>query len=317
MQRFVRPRNLLFVAAHTPFAENMSLNLAILPKYVDYLVKYGVEGVYINGTTGEFSSLNQDERKKSQEAWIKAISGKMEPMAHVGTANLEDTIDLAKHSVALGCKSVAAVPPFYSPPPNVECAMEYMRALSEAVPEAEVYYYHMPSHTKTTFTLLDLLNASKDKVPKLVGAKFTDTDAPQLQRCSFLKMKDGQTFNVMSGFEEYFLANLGLGVRGVVGGGMLNFTPGRLVALRTAFDKGDLDKAQKLQLKLNTINGVVKKYGGFGGMMGARKDATRLMGRREGFDVGPTRPPLRALPADQLAKYEKDLDAAGLFDKDF
>ncbi len=50
--------------------------------------------------------------------------------------------------------------------------------------------------------------------------------------------------------------------------------------------------------------------------MGARKDATRLVGRREGFDVGPARLPLRALPPEQLAKYEKDLQAAGLFDDD-
>ena len=56
--------------------------------------------------------------------------------------------------------------------------------------------------------------------------------------------------------------------------------------------------------------------GGFGGMMGARKDATRLVGRREGFDVGPARTPLRSLPPEQLAKYEKDLETAGLFSSD-
>ena len=67
----------LVAAAHTPFKADGSVNLALIPKQAETLIKQKVTGVYISGTTGEGICCSLDERKAVFDAWVKAAKGKL------------------------------------------------------------------------------------------------------------------------------------------------------------------------------------------------------------------------------------------------
>ena len=70
--------------------KDQSLNLELIPDYVDVLKKQGVQNAYILGTTGEGVSLNVAERKKVAEAWMKHSNKLNKILCHVGANSITD-----------------------------------------------------------------------------------------------------------------------------------------------------------------------------------------------------------------------------------
>ena len=89
----------LVAAPFTPMKENGDIDLSKIPAYVQHLSDEGVDGVFINGTTGEgILSLTVKERKDLTEAWVEAGKGKISTIiVQVGTT----TKDCALHYIAL------------------------------------------------------------------------------------------------------------------------------------------------------------------------------------------------------------------------
>jgi N-acetylneuraminate lyase len=86
----------LFVAANTPMDAKRELVLDLVPKYVEYLHKNKVDGVYAVGSTGEFPHLTVEERKKLQKKWIQSAEGKIKVIVQVGANNIKDTVELVR-----------------------------------------------------------------------------------------------------------------------------------------------------------------------------------------------------------------------------
>ena len=70
--------------------KDQSLNLELIPDYVDVLKMQGVQNAYILGTTGEGVSLNVAERKKVAEAWMKHSNKLNKILCHVGGNSITD-----------------------------------------------------------------------------------------------------------------------------------------------------------------------------------------------------------------------------------
>ena len=78
----------LIAAAHTPFNADGSVNLALVKKQAETLIKQKVTGVYVSGTTGEGICCSIAERKAVFDAWVKAAKGKLYLIAHIGALAL-------------------------------------------------------------------------------------------------------------------------------------------------------------------------------------------------------------------------------------
>merc|ERR1712013_667898 len=117
----------LVAATVTPMHADGSINIQILPTYIDFLVRTGVTSVFVNGTTGEWSSLSCDERKQLTEAWIDFGRGKLTKiMVHCGALSLRDAKDLAEHAEQHKADSIACIAPSFTLPPNEEYLVEYL-----------------------------------------------------------------------------------------------------------------------------------------------------------------------------------------------
>ena len=73
----------MVAATFTPMDENGDVNLSVIDKYADWIASTPVKGVFVCGTTGEFSSLTIDERKAVLEKWVASAAKRFKVIAHV------------------------------------------------------------------------------------------------------------------------------------------------------------------------------------------------------------------------------------------
>jgi N-acetylneuraminate lyase len=233
-----------FIAApFTPFHTNQSLNLEAVDAYAHWLNSQGCVGAFICGTTGESASLTVQERKLLAERWVAAAPKGFRVIVHVGHVTLHDCCDLAQHAQEIGADSTACLAPYFFRPNGEEGLLEWCQPIAAAAPELPFYYYHIPSMTGFPTRVSRFLELAADRIPNLVGVKFTHDDLDDLQAC--LQLHSGK-FDLLFGKDEMLLTALALGVRGAVGS-TYNFAAPLYRDIVDSFLKGDQTKAAELQ----------------------------------------------------------------------
>lgn len=86
-----------------------------------HLIKKGVKGLYVGGSSGECIYQSVEDRKLTLENVMDAAQGKVTVIAHVAANNTRDSQALAQHAEALGADAIAAIPPIYFHLP--ECSL--------------------------------------------------------------------------------------------------------------------------------------------------------------------------------------------------
>ena len=85
-------------AFYACYAEDGTVSVDHTQAWAEYLVKKGVKGVYVGGSSGECIYQRVEERKKQLEALMEVAKGKMTVIAHVACNNTEDSCELAAHA---------------------------------------------------------------------------------------------------------------------------------------------------------------------------------------------------------------------------
>lgn len=115
---------------------------ALNKEYLAYLAENGVEGVLVLGTTGEFASFSVAERKLILESFLRH-RGRLPIIAHVGTPNLPETLDLLEHAISAGADAVLVIPPFYFKNVNADGLAGYFEPILKAS-RLPVVLYNIP-----------------------------------------------------------------------------------------------------------------------------------------------------------------------------
>ena len=80
---------------------------------VEYFLEKGVQGLYVNGSSGECIYQSVADRKLILEEVMAVAKGKLTIIAHVACNNTKDSMELARHAESLGVDAIAAIPPIY------------------------------------------------------------------------------------------------------------------------------------------------------------------------------------------------------------
>ena len=88
----------LIDAPFTPFYENGEVNYEPIEAYAKLLVKNGLKGVFINGSSGEGYMLTDEERMKLAERWVEAAPAGFKVIVHVGSTCVKASHKLPKRS---------------------------------------------------------------------------------------------------------------------------------------------------------------------------------------------------------------------------
>ncbi|XP_031573664.1 N-acetylneuraminate lyase-like, partial [Actinia tenebrosa] len=276
----------LITPPFTPLHENGEINLDVIPKYVDYLVQGGSQGVFVNGTSGECLLFSVDERKKLAEIWVNAAKDKLKyVIIQVGAESIKDTQELARHAQDIGAHSIAVLPPSYYKAGSPDALADYLQEVYKAAPSMPIMYYHIPFLTNINFPLEDILLAAQEKVPTLIGAKFSHNDLADMGRS--LTLSQGK-YQVSYGGDGMILGALAMGAVSCVGV-CFNLAGKTASAVFNAFNKGDLEIARKHQNHLQALMKVINDNAGKSVFPLATLKAVMNM---KGVNVGPPRLPL-------------------------
>jgi N-acetylneuraminate lyase len=291
----------LIAAPHTPFHPDGSLHPDAIDRQAEHMVRSGVDGVFICGTTGEGMSLTNAERRTVAERWVKTAAGRFPVVVHVGHACVRDAQELAAHAEGAGADAIAAVPPFYHKPAGVSEVVQFLAVVARSAPRTPLYYYDIPGMTGVSVPTAELMARAGEEVPMFAGVKYSNADLVALQEC--LAVRDG-SLDVLFGVDEMLLAAVALGVHGGVGS-TYNYAAPLYKRMLAAFDAGDLRLARELQRRSVELVRAIEAHGG----MAANKEVMRLVG----VDCGRVRPPLTPIEEADADRLSGQLEDIGFF----
>ena len=295
----------LIAATHTPFHVNGDIAPEKVPEYVEFLLDRRMDGLYVNGSTGEGISMSVAERKTMLEAFLKAVDGRVPVVAQVGANSLRDCTELAAHAEAVGVSAVSACAPSYFKVGTATVLVDCMVEVASAAPKTPFYYYHIPKFTGLSIDMSRFLREAEQKIPTLVGMKYSDTKAFE-----FLEILeyDNHRLNVLWGCDEMLLSALAVGGRGAVGS---TYPLCSMISrnILDAWDRKDLEAARLWQLRSWEYVKVLNRYGDL--LVGQR-----VLMKSLGIDLGPCRLPLEAMSEENGRKMLVDLQAIGYFENE-
>ena len=271
----------LVAAVHSPFHDDGSIAPEVVPVQASFLAANGIRTVFITGTTGECHSLTCEERLALYDAWAEAgRASHVAVVGHVGGNSIEDARRLARRARERRFAAISTLPPSYFKPARLTDLIDWCAIVASEAPDLPFYYYDIPSMSGVSFPIDRFLIEASDRIPNLAGVKFTNLDLVSYRRCLDV---GGERFDLPWGTDEALLAALATGARGAVGS-TYNWAPQLYVNLISAFARGDLDDARRLQsISIAMIDAIAET-----GFMGTAK---ALMCRL-GVAVGPARSPL-------------------------
>jgi N-acetylneuraminate lyase len=291
----------LIAATFTPMHSDQSLNLSQAKPIVEHLMRNGVSGLYVCGSTGEGPLLTSDERKATAAAYVDAAAGRLPVVIQVGHSGVVEASQLAAHAQEIGATAISAFSPNYFKPNSVEVLVRCLSQIASGAPKLPFYYYHIPELAGVNLDMIDLLKQAPAKIPTFAGIKYT---APTVDQLQGLIGVEGGRYDILFGRDEMMLSGLAAGARGEVGS-TYNFAAPLYSRVIAAFQRGDCCEAQRCQGLAATMIRVILRYRGHAGL----KATMSLLG----LDCGPSRLPNVSLEPQEIKNMQRELDALGFF----
>ena len=291
----------LIAAAFTPFHDDGSLNLELVPALVDKLYADGLKGIFVCGSNGEGPNMTTDERMKVADAFVKAANRRLMIVVHVGHSSIAESKILAAHAAEIGADAFSSVAAFYFKPVSVENLADCMAEIASAAKELPFYYYHIPHLTGVGMDMIEFLKYAGPRISNLAGIKYTATTLQEYQAC--LNFENGR-YDILYGLDELLLPALAIGAKGAIGSTYTFAAPLYLKTIE-AFEKGDLKAAREHHSYLVEMIRILVKYPPIPG----QKAIMKMLG----FDMGPCRLPLPAFTS--YDKFHRELSKIDFFNK--
>jgi 4-hydroxy-tetrahydrodipicolinate synthase len=275
----------------TPFINDGSaIDGDALAANVERLIGAGVGGVVPGGSTGEFVTLTNAERRQLVEATVEAAAGRVPVVAGTSALSTRETVELSVHAEEAGAAAVMVAPPFYEPLSWRELSAHFA-AVAEAI-TIPIMYYNLPAATGVRLTAAQLRELQG------VGVTCLKDSGGDAIAATELIQTDGPT--LLNGMDTLTFAALAAGVEAVVWGAA-SILPEQCVALhRLLVDDGDLAAGRELWARLWPLCHFLEGQS----YAAAVKTACQLAG----WITGPVRAPLLPLTDAATAELAALLD---------
>lgn len=234
----------------TTFDKAGNLDIENLEKLLFFL-KENVDGVYICGSYGSGPMMNVEERKKVAETAVRILDGKITIVAHTGTTNTRDTVELTRHAEAIGCDAAAAVGPYYFHHQEDAVLEFYSSMLTAVSPGFPIYVYHNPQFSGYEISLDTMRKLKNLGVHGIKDATFN-----MLTFAAYMRELAGDNFDVALGTESMWLAARALGAEAYIPG-LGNAFPEICKQMWAEGMSNDLEACRKTQFKVNKMREIM------------------------------------------------------------
>ncbi len=280
----------------TPVDRDGRVDEDTLRRYVDWLIEKGVDGLYPNGSTGEFIRFTAEERRRIVEVVVDQTAGRVPVLAGAAEANAKETIAACEAYGAMGVRAVAIVAPFYYRLSD-QGVYAYFREIAEAV-SVDVTLYNIPLFASPIS--VDTVVRLASECPRVVGIKDSSGDLPNMMRMISQIRPIRDDFCFLTGWDAALVPMLVVGANGGT-----NATSGVVPELTRAIHRsvvaGDIDQAMKLQYQLLPLFDAMISISEF-------PEGFRAGARSRGWDLGPGRVPISERQKEAIAEAQRQID---------
>jgi len=285
------------VAIVTPMKENGDVNYEQLEKLVDYQVDHGTDSIIICGTTGESSTLTEEEHSECIRVAISRTNKRIPVIAGTGSNCTQTAINLTKQAAEDGADGALLVTPYYNKATQKGLKAHYT-AIAKSV-DIPLIMYNVPSRTGCNIAPETAAELAKT-VDNIVAIKEASGNISQVAKLMQLAQGD---IDLYSGNDDQIVPLLSLGGLGVISV-LSNVAPQETHDIVAKFMAGDVEGSRALQLKaLPLIDQLFSEVNPI-----PVKKALNLMG----FEVGSLRMPLSEMEPEHAENLKKAMVEFGI-----
>lgn len=218
----------------------------------DFLINRGVDGLVIMGSTGEFFSMQDAQKKELIELVVSHVNHRTK--VYVGTAcmTVKDTINLSNYAIDAGADGVMIISPYYFALSD-DSIEYYYDQVAEAV-EGDIYLYNFPARTGHDLSPHVTLNLLRKHI-NIKGYKDTVTEMAHTRNLIQTVQNEFPDFIVYSGFDENFAHNIISGGNGCIGG-LSNIYPEVFSEWVNAINANNLKRVSDIQYIVDKMMGL-------------------------------------------------------------
>ena len=282
------------VAIVTPF-DGEKTNYDALGELIEWHIANDTDSIIICGTTGEASTMPDEEHLAAIEYTVKKVNGRIPVIAGTGSNETRHAIELSQKAEALGADGLLQVTPYYNKTTQ-KGLVAHFSAIANSV-KIPVILYNVPSRTGVNISIPALKELAK--VPNIVAIKEASGNISYTAQVA----AEVPELYIYSGNDDMIVPVMSLGGKGVISV-LANVMPKETHDMCQAYLDGDNEKATKMQLEyLDLVNALFIEVNPI-----PVKTALRLMGK----NVGNLRLPLVDMADDTLAKLKGSMTRHGL-----
>ncbi|MCS6711393.1 dihydrodipicolinate synthase family protein [Brachybacterium sp. EF45031] len=291
----------------TPLDADGELDVPSLERLIDHLIRGGVDGLFVLGSSGEVAFSDDAQRRRILDA-VTGIVGGQVPLI-VGAIDMETRRvqqhmrDLARYDLA----GVVATAPFYAITGPAEIDAHFRAAAATA--PAPLWAYDIPVCVHVKLAPEHLVRLAADGV--IVGVKDSSGDDVSFRRLTAMNREAGTGLALLTGHEIVVDGAYLAGAHGCVPG-LGNVDPAGYARMHAAAQRGDWESMRREQDRLAALFEIVFQAPGRVGPtagVGAFKTALREMGI---FSTNTMSAPMASLDDDETARIRTVLERAGL-----
>ena len=226
------------VAIVTPFTED-GVDFEKLEELIEFQIKEGTDALIICGTTGEASTMPDEEHKEVIKFAVEKVNKRIPVVAGTGSNDTKHAISLSQYAEEVGADAILSVTPYYNKT-NQMGLYRHFKDIAESI-KIPVVLYNVPGRTN--------LNIAPDTIKAL--SEIDNIVA--IKECNINQVADiinlsGDDFTVYSGNDDLTVPMLSLGGKGVISV-MANIIPKDTHNMVVSFLEGNIEEARRLQLK--------------------------------------------------------------------
>ena len=225
----------------TPFDGN-GVNTDELGRLIEFQIAGGVDALIILGTTGEPSTMTEDEKTEVIKYSVKKADGRVKIIVGAGSNDTKKAVAASKTAQSLGADGVLAVTPYYN-----KCTqaglLGYYKEICDAV-SIPVIAYNVPP--RTGVNILPETAGRLADIPNLAGIKEASGNMAQV--CETMRRIRGKA-DLYSGEDALNLPILAIGGAGVISV-VSNIAPELVKKVYTLVKEGNLKEANEVADKL-------------------------------------------------------------------
>ena len=224
----------------TPLNKN-GVDYPAFKKLIDWQINEGVDALVICGTTGEGSTLSDEEHREVLKFAVETVAGRVPVIAGTGSNDVAYAIELTKFACEVGCDAMLVVTPYYN-----KATQNGLVAMYTAIADAStkpLILYNVPS--RTGVNIEPATYAKLADHPNIVAIKEANGNISKIVETAALV---GDRLDIYSGNDDQIVPVMACGGKGVISV-LSNVVPAAAREICTKFFEGDVEGSMALQKK--------------------------------------------------------------------